>query len=52
MPTRRELREGGYWYEGKCRALREWNEAHRGLRKEEPPTYEEWVERERKGAQR
>lgn len=42
-PTRAELREEGYWYEGKCRALREWNDAHRGLREEKPPTYEEWA---------
>ena len=41
-PTRQELREGGYWRRGKLKALREWNEAHRGERPEKTPTYEEW----------
>ena len=48
LPTRSELREEGYWYEGKCRALREWNNAHRGLREEKPPTKEEWLDIERR----
>jgi len=55
LPTRRELREEGYWYLGKVLALREWNEAHRGLREDEPPSYEEWLrlqERENPDLQR
>jgi len=42
LPTKQELREGGYWRRGKRKALREWNEAHRGESPEKPPTYEEW----------
>ena len=32
-PTRRELREGGYFYRAKCMVLREINRENRGLRK-------------------